>query len=499
MSVRERLALFLAEAPADAPVIEFEGTWTTWGDLRAASGALDASLEQLGVGRGGRVGIVMDNRPELVAAAAAVLATGRCIVTLSGLQPPERRLADIERSDLPVVLVSAHSAARDDRNEHGSAVLELDSGGVPTLVARRTRPDERVTATRPGTAIEMLTSGTTGPPKRVSLTDRQLDRSMVSGGQRPGDPGALSAGTGIVATPMVHIGGLWGALAALYTGRRIALMPKFELEAWVSAVERHRPIAGGLVPAAMRAVLDADVPAERLSSLRVITSGTAHCPVELAEAFTARYGIPVMSVYGATEFAGAVAGWTLPLHREWWDRKKGSAGRAFPGVELRVVAPDGSALLSGASGHLEVRTAQSAAGDTAWVRTADLAHLDDDGFVWIDGRSDDAIQRGGFKISPATVKAALESHPAVREAGVAGRPDPRLGAVPVAAVELLPGAPVPDPAELVAHCRAALAPYEVPVRIIVVDELPRTPSSKVSQVELLELVDAAIAAEAVAS
>jgi acyl-coenzyme A synthetase/AMP-(fatty) acid ligase len=335
----------------------------------------------------------------------------------------------------------------------------------------------------------MLTSGTTGPPKRVELSDVQLDRSMVSGGQKAGDPAHLSKAASIVQTPLVHIGGLWGALSTLYTGRRIILLTKFDLTEWVHAVETHKPRASGLVPAAIRSVLDANIEPARLASLQVVTTGTAACPAELADAFYERYGIAVLAVYGATEFAGAVAGWTLPLHTEWWDRKRGSAGRAFHGVELRITDASGTEVATGLSGQLEIKTRQAPNGSHNWVRTSDLAHLDDDGFLWVEGRSDNAIIRGGFKIAPETVKKALESHPAVLEAGVTARPDQRLGAVPVAAVELRAGVAAPTPDELVAHCRATLLPYEVPVRVIIVDELPRTPSMKISQVELLALID----------
>jgi acyl-coenzyme A synthetase/AMP-(fatty) acid ligase len=261
----------------------------------------------------------------------------------------------------------------------------------------------------------------------------------------------------------------------------------------VSAVERHRLRAAGLVPAALRSVLDADVPAERLASLQVVTSGTTACPAELADAFFRRYGVRVLMTYGATEFAGAVAGWTMPLHEKWWDTKAGSAGRAFPGVELRVTGTDGAELPAGESGLLEIRSGQAAQGRDEWVRTSDLARIDADRFVWILGRADDAIVRGGFKIQPETVKRALELHPAVREAAVAGLPDERLGAVPVAAVEIEPGHVAPDVAELIALCRSELTPYEVPKHVLVVDALPRTPSTKVSRVELLDLVRATLA------
>jgi acyl-coenzyme A synthetase/AMP-(fatty) acid ligase len=268
----------------------------------------------------------------------------------------------------------------------------------------------------------------------------------------------------------------------------MVLLPRFTLEPWVRAVQRHRPRAAGLVPAALRTVLDAGVPPAALASLQVVTSGTAPCPVELAEEFFRRYGVRVLMTYGATEFAGAVAGWTLPLHQAWWERKAGSAGRPFPGVDMRVVAEDGVPRPIGAQGHLEVRTAQSAAGRDTWIRTSDLGRIDADGFVWIEGRADDAIVRGGFKVHPRHVESVLQRHPAVREAAVAGLPDERLGQVPVAAVEVRPGAEPPSPEELIGLCREHLTPYEVPAVVLVLDELPRTPSQKVSRVDLLELV-----------
>jgi acyl-coenzyme A synthetase/AMP-(fatty) acid ligase len=194
----------------------------------------------------------------------------------------------------------------------------------------------------------------------------------------------------------------------------------------------------------------------------------------------------VLSVYGATEFSGAVAGWSLPDHRQFAAAKKGSVGRAFPGVTLRTISPDGAMCVPGEVGRLEVRTPQ--AGGDGWVRTNDLARIDDDGFVWIVGRADDVITRGGFKIAPGTVAAALQRHPAVREAAVIGRPDDRLGEVPVAAVELDPGAPAPAPEELREFCRADLTPYEVPVAVVVVPALPRSASMKVDRTALTALL-----------
>ncbi|MFE6821015.1 class I adenylate-forming enzyme family protein [Streptomyces sp. NPDC057690] len=495
MGIRDRLARLLAEAAADAEAIEYDGGWWTWGQVQRTARTLGEALDAMGAQAGARVGVVLENRPEHIAVVAAVIASGRCLVMLSPLQPAVRLAADIAACAPPVVVSGAGPLAREGvlaAVTARGAALELGTDGT-LRSAGGTAPAGA--PADPGVAVEMLTSGTTGPPKRVPLRIGQLDQALVSGGQIPKPERLLSRSASLVATPLVHIGGLWRALATLATGRRMLLMPRFAVEPWVDAVERHGLRAASLVPAALRAVLDAGVPKERLASLQVVTSGTAPCPAELADAFLRTYGVPVLMTYGATEFAGAVAGWTLPLHERWWRRKAGSAGRAYAGVELRVTGEDGTELPAGGTGRLEVRTEQSTRGGRAWVRTSDLARIDADRFVWIEGRADDAIIRGGFKVQPETVRRALETHPAVREAAVAGLPDARLGEVPVAAVEVEPARPAPDAAELVAHCRGRLTPYEVPAHIVVLDALPRTPSSKVSRVELLDLVRAGLTRE----
>ncbi|MFE6488975.1 class I adenylate-forming enzyme family protein, partial [Streptomyces sp. NPDC057757] len=365
MGIRDRLSRLLAEAPPDAEAIEHDGAWWTWGQVRETARSVVDALDTAGLGAGARVGVVLENRPEHVAVVAGVIASGRCLVMLSPLQPAARLAADVTRCAPPVVVSGAEPLARDGVlaavTAHGAA-LELAPDGAVRLAAgaapagTTTNPG---VAANPGVAVEMLTSGTTGTPKRVHLREEQLDQALVSGGQTPKSGRLLSGSASLVAAPLVHIGGLWRALACLATGRRMVLLPRFAVEPWVGAVERHRLRAANLVPAAIRAVLDADVPAERLASLQVVTSGTAPCPAELADTFLRRYGVPVLMTYGATEFAGAVVGWTLPLHESWWQRKAGSAGRALPGVELRVTGDDLTELPTGRTGRLEVRTEQS--------------------------------------------------------------------------------------------------------------------------------------------
>ena len=164
--------------------------------------------------------------------------------------------------------------------------------------------------------------------------------------------------------------------------------------------------------------------------------------------------MPVLTSYAATEFGGGVAGWTLADYQKYWHVKRGSVGRASLGAELRVVDDDGEPLGPDQAGLLEVKPGQL--GPSAdWMRTTDMARIDGDGFLWILGRADQAIIRGGFKVMPDDVRAALEGHPAVRGAAVVGRRDDRLGETPVAMVELRDAASI-DAAALVEFLRSTV-------------------------------------------
>ena len=211
-----------------------------------------------------------------------------------------------------------------------------------------------------------------------------------------------------------------------------------------------------------------------------IRCGSAPLPPALQEEFEEKYGVPLLDSYGATEFAGAVAGWTIGDHKQFAKHKRGSVGRAQPGTQIRVVDVEtGTVLASNTVGVLEVISNQI--GSKEWTRTTDLAEIDDDGFLYIRGRADDAIIRGGFKILPQDVVAVLRSHGSIKQACVVGIPDQRLGEIPVAAVELAVGAEVPSEADIIAFAKSKLTSYQVPTAIKIVAEMPRTPSMKISK------------------
>lgn len=488
----------LWEARDETPMIQQDDTWTSWGQVRALSEAIDARLSRIGCGESSRIGVVLSNRPESIAALIAVLRAGRTLITLNPMQPIARLSSDLGNAAPDVVLASNTFWAEDEFTrsvvECGAAGFAVDGGAVTNTVsesAGSSRTEEDNPSESVG--IEMFTSGTTGPPKRIPLTWRQLESALsaVHGHTGKGGQAGREMFTGRVALvmlPIVHIGGLWGVLQNLAEARPFVMLERFTINGWVNAVREHKPKVAGLPPAAMRSVLNTDIDPADLSSLSAITAGTTFVDPDLADEFTARFGCAVLVMYGATEFSGAIAGWTMPLHREWWARKRGSVGKAFPGVELRVVSEEGEVLDDNESGRLEVRSGQTGSAGRDWIRTSDLAHLDSDGFLYIDGRADDAIVRGGFKVHPELVANALRAHDAVLDATVYGRDDERLGQVPVAVVQLVDDQASFDEDQVKTFCRDQLTPYEVPIRIFVLPELPRNVSLKVDRRRLLEQV-----------
>ena len=467
-----RIAEVLAIDP-EAGALEFEGRWWTYGQL-ADTVEQTAALVP---GPGAEVGILLRNEPVAIGFLLGVLEADGCIVTINPGRGRDRTREDIAALDVPVLCGRTDDLADLVPETSRATTVAGDGLGEPLVVEKGTHDG----AARPGVAVRMLSSGTTGPPKRVDLTYATLEQVLV-GNQHYGSTHETSRqlrrGVAVVSSPLVHLGGLFRVLSCITDARSFSFLERFTVDGWLDAVRRHRPATASLVPTALRMVLEADPDSADLASLRSVVSGTAPLDPDDADAFLHRYGVPVLGTYAATEFGGSVAGWNVKDHRAHWAAKRGSVGRAQPGCELRVVDPhDGAELPPDNDGVLEVRARHIA--DGGWVRTTDLARLDADGFLYILGRADEAIIRGGFKVLPETIKTALERHPDVRGAAVIGRDDPRLGAVPVAAVELRDPAAV-GPDDLIRYLTTVLARYELPTEIRIVAELPRTESGKVA-------------------
>ncbi|WP_426573924.1 class I adenylate-forming enzyme family protein [Aquihabitans sp. McL0605] len=477
----DRIAEVLAIDPA-ADAIEFEGGWRTWGQLAGTA----AQVARLVPRPGTEVGVVLRNRPGSIGIILGVLQAGGCVVAINPGRGVDRTRDDVAALDLPLIAGQPDDLAALVPAGARTTTVAVADLGQPVAVApgSGTAADAGADAEagRPGIAVRMLTSGTTGPPKRIDLGYETFEQVLV-GAKHYESKGAtterrLRRGVAVVNSPLTHLGGLFRVLLCVTDGRPMALLERFTVDGWVELVRRHRPATATLVPAALRMVLEADLDPDDLSSIRSVICGTAPLDPDDADAFLRRFGAPVLISYAATEFGGPVAGWNVKDHQAFWATKRGSVGRAHPGCELQIVDPDtGAVLATDLEGVLEVKAPQIA--DQGWVRTTDLARIDADGFLWILGRADHAIIRGGFKILPDDIRLALERHPAVRGAAIIARADPRLGAVPVAVVELRAGVDPVSPEDLTASISTDLARYELPAEIHLVDELPRTDAGKV--------------------
>lgn len=486
-----RLAKVVTLDPA-AVAISFEDQSITWGELSAASDAVEAALRAAGVTHDAPIGWGARNQPGAVAAFLALVVHRRMVVPLR----PNFAVANF-RDDLLAQKLQAVIAGPADWAGEGviEAAREVGTVGIevsgPPLAVRVVPGLAKLGAgpfrePMPGYVLERLTSGTTGAPKRLPVRQEVLIPSLQSGEQssrtQSGTPElALKRSPALLFKPFSHAGGLFGLLLALYQARPIILFERFDVERWVAAVARYKPKTASLVPAMIRMLLDAEVDPHALSSLMAVRSGTAALEPAVQEAFEQRFGVPILVDYGAAEFIGGLAGWTLADHRQFGATKRGSVGRARGDVAIRAVdAETGASLPANAQGLVEVRSDRYG-GD--WIRTNDLAQIDADGFIFLRGRADDAINRGGFKVLPEDVSAVLREHPAVEDAAVIAKPDARLGQVPIAAVELKEGAPTLTGDELGSFLREKLPAYMIPVEYRFMT-LPRTVSHKVARAEL---------------
>lgn len=480
---------------AEARCIEYRGRWISWADVRGSALDIDRALTEAGVGPGAPVGVVLRNRPGLVAALLALLVSDRCIISLNPFQPPEGLESDLRKLNLPAVIADENDLGQqstiDTMREQGSLGLTLpENGGLQARSVTPHSTDRVHPAPLPDVALEILTSGTTGAPKRIRISYRTLEDSVIddaSANEPSKPPTALKSMPTVVAAPLMHVSGMFGVLLPLLEGRAVVLLDKFEVESWTAAIEQNRIRFASLPPTPMRMVIDAGIAKQRLSSLVAVRAGTAPLPPQTQREFESLYGIPVLVQYGATEWMGGIAGWSLDEHRKFNAAKLGSVGRARRGVKLRIVdSESGQPLAADQIGVLEV-IPERRLGAVEWTRTTDLASIDADGFLYIHGRTDDTIIRGGFKVLLSHVSEVVSRHAAVAEVAVVGIPDSRLGQVPVAALVLRSDLPPPAAGDLESFARAHLKPYEVPVAFKIVAALPRTVSMKVSRPEVREL------------
>jgi acyl-coenzyme A synthetase/AMP-(fatty) acid ligase len=479
-TIGERIGAVLEAGRGNA--ILFEDRWHDWPSLRRTADALTAAIRNVPAGQA--VAQVTRNRPCSVGALLGLLRESRCILQVSSIQPPAAIAEEMRRMSPAIIVAEAEEWSQPLRavaQELGALGISLSADSVAPMSGWTVRePASRAPAPHE-VGIMMPTSGTTGPPKRVPITQAQLETYRADKDSQIVESDRVV----IIAGPLFTVTGLRPLLSWATRPMRMALMERVDVARWAGLVKTYRPRDGGLPPAAMRMLLDSDVPRDSLASLQGWVTGSAPVDPDVAERFEAEFGVPVLVAYGATEFGGPVARMTAEDRQRWGNAKRGSSGRAITGNSLRVVGPeDGRELAPGESGLLEVSAARTG---NEWVRTNDLARIDADGFLYIEGRADDVIIRGGFKVPLGEVEAKLEAHPQVAQASVLAEDDERLGQVPVAAIVPRDGSGLSAEA-IEQWARETLAPYKRPARFVILPALPMTASMKVNRPELRRLL-----------
>jgi acyl-CoA synthetase (AMP-forming)/AMP-acid ligase II len=469
---------------ASRPAIEFEKRWNTWGDLRRVADRLGALLDASGVESHTPIAFVPRNRPSAIAALLGLIANGRSIRMLYAFQSAAALARDIERLKPAVIVAAAEDYSPELLSvlrASGSAAIALEEMDAVAVSGfeRTHRPADLPAPDHP--KIEVLTSGTTGPPKQFAISYELIAKHMVRMSVMPSaqTEDASQLPPLLFLMPLGNISGIYSTLPALLKGQRAMLLEKFSVAGWHDHAVRHRPQVSGMPPAGVQMILDANIPPADLASIRVIGTGAAALDPTVHRAFEERYGIPILLSYGATEFGGPVTAMTAEMHATWGKQKFGSVGRCLPGAQLRVIDPDtGAVLPPGTEGLLEVISPRIG---PDWIRTSDIAVIDADGFLFHRGRADGAIMRGGFKILPETIERALLLHEAISAAAVVGLADKRLGQVPAAAIQFKPGMQQPTTSDLEAHLRGHVPATHIPVTWRFVAVLPTTPSLKIDR------------------
>jgi acyl-CoA synthetase (AMP-forming)/AMP-acid ligase II len=480
--------LFDAEAMS-SPFVHAAGETHTRQQVADRASELAATLSALDLARGAPVGVMLPDGMDVVAALFGVWKAGTVYVPLNPRLGTEDLTHIIDSVGLAAVITTSASRERFE----GPAVVTVDRPGPtpsPGVTAGRTY-DEDV-------ALIQLTSGTTGRPKPVMLLhDGVLElidgvlAKLRGGGARP----SADPMPNLIPVSLSLWAGIYNVLFAARAGAPVVLMDGFDVHQFAALVDQFQIRSTVLPPAAMTMLADAEDITD-LSPLRFVRSITAPLSPLQARRFRDRFGIAVLNSYGQTEIGGEIVGWNAADSRAFGDEKIGSVGRPHVGVEVRARDEQGADVATGEPGELIVRTPALSGGyadgsDLAdrltpdgFFRTGDIGRVDADGFVWIEGRLSDMVNRGGLKVFPGEVEEVLRLLASIDDAAVVGLPDQRLGEVPVAVVVSSSGEQPMD-ADVATHCRAHLAAYKVPVSFHWVDALPRNEVGKVLKAELV--------------
>jgi len=489
MNLASNLARRAAERPAH-PAILFEGRRIGYAELDTQASRLAHALVAHGVSAGDRVALFLPNVPEFAIVFFAAQKLGAVTVSINAIF----RSAEVEYllndSGAKVVFTVGELAQFVPRERCPAleqvVICEGDTpAGAATLAAWCAGRDARfelVERAADAPASLLYSSGTTGFPKGVTLTQSNISSNVATAarysGYRPDDRLA-------VFLPLFHVYGQNYIMnAAVQAGATIVLFRRFVPDPVLEAIARERVTLFFGVPTIFIGLLSMDLSKYDLSSIRYEMSAAATMPEEISRRWTERFGRRVYEGYGLTECS------PFACYNDLIEHRFGSVGRAVEGFELAIFDEADRELPRGEWGEIVIRgpgvmkgywnrpedTAQALRG--GWLHSGDIGRMDDDGYVFIVDRVKDMINLSGFKVWPAKVEQYLYKLPQVQEVAVYGLPHPDKGEQVVAAVVPKPGQRLTAD-EVIAYCRANIAAYKVPARVDIVSELPKSATGKI--------------------